>query len=212
MPQLIPAFNVQSLHKWEYYEHYQQTYFMLDELKRLPEMAGPKFVFAHFLVPHPPFIFAPDGEFAWAEVKAEGYVSNVKFIDSQIVPVVAEIIKKSRLPPVIIMMGDHGATGIPRVGDAAVAHVHSECLLRQRSGKEGLVRNDHPCQQFSGCVQQLFRNRLSIIGRSQLSLFQYEKVYREYLIKNECQASPKSILIARISIDIKIQPQTDLRL
>ncbi|HUG33187.1 MAG TPA: hypothetical protein VMJ90_00350 [Anaerolineales bacterium] len=67
MPQLLPWFNVQSPQEIEYYEHYQQTYFILDELKRLPQRGGPKFVFAHLLVPHSPFIFTPVGDFLWAD-------------------------------------------------------------------------------------------------------------------------------------------------
>lgn len=115
MPQLLPWFNVQSPQEIEYYEHYQQTFFILDELKRLPRRAGPKFVFAHLLVPHSPFIFTPEGDFLWAEDPAKGYISNVKFIDAQIAQVAAEIIESSRVPPVIIIMGDHGATGVPEL-------------------------------------------------------------------------------------------------
>jgi len=115
MPQLLPWFQVQSPQEIEYYEHYQQTYFILDELKRLPQTEGPKFVFAHLLVPHSPFIFTPDGGFLWADDPVKGYVSNVRFIDSQITQVVAEIIASSVNPPVIVLMGDHGATGVPEL-------------------------------------------------------------------------------------------------
>ncbi|MFN8402832.1 MAG: hypothetical protein U0V48_04670 [Anaerolineales bacterium] len=45
----------------QFYEHYQQTYFILNELKRLPEGFRAKLVFAHFAVPHPPFIVARMG-------------------------------------------------------------------------------------------------------------------------------------------------------
>lgn len=113
MPQLLPWFRVQSPQEIEYYEHYQQTYFILDELKRLPQTSRPKFVFAHLLVPHSPFIFTPDGDFLWADDPVKGYISNVKFIDAQITQVVKEIIKSTETPPVIIIMGDHGPTGVP---------------------------------------------------------------------------------------------------
>ncbi len=113
MPQLIPGFDAQRLQQVEYYEHYQQTFFILNELKRLPQRAGPKLVFAHILVPHSPFIFAADGDFVWANDPTKGYISNVQFIDSQIAPVVEDIIESSDIPPVIIIMGDHGPTGVP---------------------------------------------------------------------------------------------------
>jgi hypothetical protein len=115
MPQLLPWFNVQSPQEIEFYEHYQQTFFILEELKRLPARGGPKLVFAHLLVPHSPFIFSENGDFLWAEDPAQGYISNVKFIDAQITRVAAEIIATSEIPPVIIIMGDHGPTGVPRL-------------------------------------------------------------------------------------------------
>ena len=116
IPTLIPGFDLAQQKETEFYEHYQQTFFILDELKRLPDSVdSPKLVFAHFLVPHPPFIFTPEGDFFWNENEVDGYVSNVEFIDSQIVNVVEEIIAKSTTPPVIIIMGDHGPSGVPSI-------------------------------------------------------------------------------------------------
>ncbi|MFN8461122.1 MAG: hypothetical protein U0X93_05060 [Anaerolineales bacterium] len=89
IPALIPGFDLAQQRETQFYEHYQQTYFILNELKRLPEeIQGPKLVFAHFLVPHPPFIFTPDGKFYWNENEVDGYLSNVEFIDSQITGVI----------------------------------------------------------------------------------------------------------------------------
>jgi hypothetical protein len=115
MPGLLPWLNVQSPEEIEFYEHYQQTYFILNTLKELPQRKGPQFVFAHLLVPHPPFIFTENGDFHWGDDPFKGYLSNVKFIDAQITRVVEEIIAKSEIPPVIIIMGDHGATGLPNL-------------------------------------------------------------------------------------------------
>ena len=115
MPQLLPWLNVKSPQEIEYYEHYLQTYFILDELKGLPRREGPKFVFAHLLVPHAPFIFTADGDFLWTDNHIDGYISNVRFIDTQIAQVASEIIANSTIPPIIIIMGDHGPTGVPEL-------------------------------------------------------------------------------------------------
>ncbi|MCC6499411.1 MAG: sulfatase-like hydrolase/transferase [Anaerolineales bacterium] len=116
IPTLIPGFDLAQQKETEFYEHYQQTFFILNELKRLPEeVESPKLVFAHLLVPHPPFIFTPQGKFFWNENEAAGYLSNVEFIDAQITGVVEQIIARSKTPPVIILMGDHGPSGVPRL-------------------------------------------------------------------------------------------------
>jgi hypothetical protein len=42
-------------------------------------------------------------------IDGEAYVQSVEFIDSVLPDIMAEIIDKSDQPPVIIVMGDHGA-------------------------------------------------------------------------------------------------------
>ena len=39
----------------------ERSQFVLDTLPSLAQMDGPQFVFAHIIVPHPPFVFAEDG-------------------------------------------------------------------------------------------------------------------------------------------------------
>ena len=77
MPQLVPGLNPLIITETEYYEHYQQTFFILDELQKIPDREEPTFVFAHLLVPHPPYIFTPDGEFLLVEQEKKGYRSNL---------------------------------------------------------------------------------------------------------------------------------------
>ncbi|HET9913595.1 MAG TPA: hypothetical protein VFQ13_16985 [Anaerolineales bacterium] len=190
MPQLIPIFNLESLHEWEYYEHYQQTYFMLDELKRLPEAAGPKFVFAHILVPHPPFIFAPNGEFAWAEGKAKGYVSNVQFIDSQIAQVVEEIIKKSQVPPVIIIMGDHGATGIPEIETPQWRMSILNAYYVNDQAKQDLYPTITPVNSFRVVFNNYFGTTYPLLEDKSYHTSDMNNFVPETIIANTCQASP----------------------
>lgn len=190
MPRLIPMFNVESLHEWEYYEHYQQTYYMLDELKRLPETGGPKFVFAHFLVPHPPFIFAPDGEFAWAEGQAQGYVSNAKFIDSQIASVVAEIIRKSKTPPVIILMGDHGATGVPNRETPEWRMSILNAYYVNAQAKEDLYPTITPVNTFRVIFNNYFGTSYPLLEDKSYHTSNMERFTPENIIPNKCRVSP----------------------
>ncbi|KPK91247.1 MAG: hypothetical protein AMJ88_14280, partial [Anaerolineae bacterium SM23_ 63] len=54
---LIPLFD-QS-----YIERRNQILYALDSLDTIATSPGPKFVFVHIVVPHPPFVFGPDGEY-----------------------------------------------------------------------------------------------------------------------------------------------------
>lgn|GEM_PF-1488635 len=90
----------------------------LNGLKQGPSSPSPRFVFAHFLLPHEPFIFGPDGETVhipeevigetWHPRTREGFKNQTIFVETAILGVVDEIIKKSKVQPVIIIQGDHG--------------------------------------------------------------------------------------------------------
>lgn len=106
--ELIPGIDRDVLWGWELWEHYYQTQYILSELEKLPEMPGPKFVYAHIMVPHSPFVFAPDGSFQRNDSPIDGYRSNTEFIDNRLPSVLRTIIEKSNPTPIIVVMGDHG--------------------------------------------------------------------------------------------------------
>jgi hypothetical protein len=107
--ELIPGFNQKTLVRLENFEHYQQTRFILSDLKNIPQMKSPKFVFVHILVPHGPFVFTADGKFKSREDRSRnGYGDNAKFIDQNILASLQSMIAASPAPPVIVLMGDHG--------------------------------------------------------------------------------------------------------
>jgi hypothetical protein len=106
--EIIPGFDNDTVRDWEDREHYYQTLFIMSELQNLPEMPGPKFVFAHIMVPHAPYIFAVDGSYAPVTSPINGYRANSEFLDTHLPAVLQAIIAKSDPSPVIIVMGDHG--------------------------------------------------------------------------------------------------------
>jgi hypothetical protein len=106
--ELIPGVDRDTLWDWELWEHYYQTQYILSELEKLPEMPGPKFVYAHIMVPHSPFVFAPDGSFQRNDSPIDGYRANTEFIDNHLPSILRGIVEKSKPTPIIVVMGDHG--------------------------------------------------------------------------------------------------------
>ncbi len=104
--------------------HRRYILYSLDQLMNVPELPGPKFVFAHIMSPHPPFIFDRDGNFiipdrpysTWdaslfpgtAEEYRAGYIDQMTFLNGQLIEVIASILDRSSSAPVIIVQGDHG--------------------------------------------------------------------------------------------------------
>ena len=99
---------------------------VLDTLPEIPPQPGPKFVFAHMLAPHHPFIFDVNGDptfrrtpfsnvndpefgkgYGWETYKV-GYVNEIIYLHKRILEVVDKILSESKTPPIIIIQGDHG--------------------------------------------------------------------------------------------------------
>lgn len=100
--------------------HIDLQLFTLEELSDLPSLPGPKFVYAHLIVPHPPHVFTPDGgivsglnyedytPLTGSEADRLGYLNSVQFINHRILPILQNIIDASSSAPIIILQGDHG--------------------------------------------------------------------------------------------------------
>jgi len=95
--------------------------YVLDELENVPLLPGPKFVFVHVTIPHPPFVVGPNGEFEVIPPHYEnnedyylkdeykiGYRNQIAFLNMRIPQVFQAILENSARPPVIIVQGDHG--------------------------------------------------------------------------------------------------------
>ncbi len=102
--------------------HQQRILFGLDQLARMPMDPGPKFVFAHLVAPHRPYVFHPDPGSPRAESSrlpnfevsdrggyVFGYRDQVLFLNDRMIPILEGLIRRSATPPVIVLMGDHGA-------------------------------------------------------------------------------------------------------
>src|SRR3989344_5055069 len=89
---------------------------IFDELKNIPEIKGPKFIFAHIVSPHGPYIFGPNGEKVLdmtelalnPEEEKKRYLDQLIFISKKLQDSVTEILNKSKTPPIIIIQSDHG--------------------------------------------------------------------------------------------------------
>lgn len=108
-----------------YEAHHKRVLYTFDQLAQVPHMSGPKFVFAHIVAPHPPFVFDRDGQLTQPDRPyfmgdADGYrgsteeyirqyADELAFVNGLIEQTVAAILANSSQPPIIILQADHGA-------------------------------------------------------------------------------------------------------
>jgi len=93
----------------------QKVLYSFSNLGRVNQIDGPKYIFAHIMTPHPPFFFDADGGLVpEAEYKLsaywdrEKYLDQLIFVNSKLEILIEEILSGSKIPPVIIIQGDHG--------------------------------------------------------------------------------------------------------
>ncbi len=92
-----------------------------EKLTQVLEIKGPKFVFAHILVPHPPYLFDRNGEpVPKAKLKMSGkvwehrenYINQLIFVNKKIKILVDELLDNSEAPPIIVFQSDHGSASL----------------------------------------------------------------------------------------------------
>jgi hypothetical protein len=85
---------------------------------------GPRFVFAHLLVPHEPFVFKGDCSpkpMEWREEASReedremraAYVEQVRCVNRQVLLLVDRLLQDSARPPIILIQADHGNGRFP---------------------------------------------------------------------------------------------------
>ncbi|MCK4606625.1 MAG: sulfatase-like hydrolase/transferase [candidate division Zixibacteria bacterium] len=111
-----------------YAMHRERISFILDNIADAGADRSPKFVFAHIIAPHPPFVFDAEGNPVQSdrpftlqdashlvnngiavEEYVTGYTNQVTYVNSRLEAVVERLLAKSpENPPIIIIQGDHG--------------------------------------------------------------------------------------------------------
>ncbi|MCK4692366.1 MAG: sulfatase-like hydrolase/transferase [Anaerolineales bacterium] len=122
----IPVFLNLPFLKSQFDYHREHILYTIHHLKDAAEIDAPVFVFAHVMVPHPPFVFGASGEPLQSDRKFDlsdgtllttvmsqeeyvtGYRDQLTFINSQIKISLQELLLGSDNPPIVILQGDHG--------------------------------------------------------------------------------------------------------
>jgi len=89
------------------------TRYALDTLDQIPGIPGPKFVYAHLLIPHDPYVFDTDGSFTGRALVAErgrddSYRRQLEYANSRMLGLVDRILATSGDDAVIVLQADEG--------------------------------------------------------------------------------------------------------
>ena len=147
---------------------------VLNTLAKIVDIAGmdleePKFVFAHILSPHAPFVFGPEGE-PIAIKNAENiddksfYLGQYIYISKRINKLAADILDNSKEPPVIIIQSDHG---VKFIKDKYALEIFSAFYLPSNCGPS-LPKSINPVNTFRIIFNCLFGTEFEVLKDNQL--------------------------------------------
>jgi hypothetical protein len=198
LPRLFPDV------RYPYEVHRGRIRNILDNLGDLPETEEPKFVFAHIIAPHPPFVFAADGSPITPEVPftlrftfdagdptgadyITGYRDQVRFVNSQLEQVVTAILENSEVPPVIIIEGDHG----PDSNSGQVSYVQERMTnliaVYAPTGDAGLYPDLTPVNVFRVVFNEVFGADYPILD-DRVLYSEYDTLYKFFDVTDEIRS------------------------
>jgi hypothetical protein len=114
VPILSEAFVPKELPPTEPAKHLKHNTYALDKLDGLPLEGGPKFVLAHILLPHPPYVFDADGNYIESPANAgisevEGWHGQLQYTNKRLETFLSELLAKPESEqPIIIIQADEG--------------------------------------------------------------------------------------------------------
>jgi hypothetical protein len=95
------------------YEHWKGNRRQFENLMSKVEAPGPKFVLAHFLLPHDPYVFSRDGVYlpvdqANKQRMEDNYINQLVYTNRMLRRTIDTLLSKSRHQPIIVLQADEG--------------------------------------------------------------------------------------------------------
>ncbi len=127
---------------------WERVLYKLEKLSNIPDMDEPTFVFAHFLLPHPPFIFDREGNFIHQSITNSNpdvqkvhqrWLDQVIFTNKALTDLINKLLSKSAVAPIIILQGDEGPFPYRYIIDEFHFNWKSQATLEELSQKFGIL-------------------------------------------------------------------------
>ena len=139
--------------------------YILDQLPKVAELDDPTFTYAHINITHQPYVFSPDGYLFDAKetLFPAGYIHALDYLDARLIPILQEIIDRSRTPPIIIIQGDHG---FPVINDTPTTGNISPILnayYLPGLGQDGLYPTISPVNTFRLIFNDYFGGQYELL-------------------------------------------------
>ena len=132
----------------------------------------PKFVYAHFLMPHFPHILNEKGEFNDPKIQysQDTYLGYLKYCNHKIMPVVDKILSSSAAPPIILLMSDHGFRGFSKTVDPEYYFLNLNAIYLPSQNYNAWYTGMSNVNQFRILLNQEFNQNLPLLKDTSVRL------------------------------------------
>jgi hypothetical protein len=138
------------------------TYVWNTLINDVPSIPSPKFVYAHVMSTHSVYVLDPNGNFHYystgdEEAFEQGYIASLQYTNKMVLQMVSNIFTKSKNPPIILILGDHGWMPTPeRVYDLQAYYLPN-------GGEAKLYPSMTPVNLFRVIFDQYFGGKLDLL-------------------------------------------------
>ncbi len=188
---VLPSFLSRDLDR-SIESHRERLLYVFDQLESMSEIPGPKFVFAHIVSPHRPFVFDSEGDpveddYTWThsnlglDAYREGYREQLAYLNHRMEVILRAIVDGSDGRAVIILAGDHG----PEEATADQRMRNLNVFFLGGKGSEMLAPTLSPVNSFRIVLSVLFGAELTPIP--DVSYFSsYDAPFDYSIVANKC--------------------------
>jgi YidC/Oxa1 family membrane protein insertase len=183
---LAPFINIMAVKNYR-----DNVLFPFDNIYKIENIKEPKFVFAHVVSPHPPYLFDENGKSLsndiklnnnWAEVEKKYYLNQMKYVNKKIKALIDGILNKSS-NAIIIIQSDHGSAFLgnknwenPSDGFIQERGKILNAILFNNDGKRKMYPTISSVNTFRVVFNNVFKDNFELLNDSTY-FSTYEKPY-----------------------------------
>jgi hypothetical protein len=125
-------------------QQWERVHFQIDALRRVASDSAPTFTFAHFTLPHPPYLFHADGSFVVPDPNRpvpEAYIDQLKYTNHVIQQIVTMLQAAPGPSPIIVVQSDEGPHPPTLDNEAAIDRLAWSVASKEELGRKLRILN-----------------------------------------------------------------------